>query len=63
MSILCPTCRKEMSWKKNPWRPFCSDRCKLLDLGAWADGTYRIEGRTEHADDGEVSNGLSTDES
>ena len=26
------------------WRPFCSERCKLLDLAAWADGSYRIPG-------------------
>ena len=26
----------------NPWRPFCSERCKLVDLGAWADESYRV---------------------
>jgi endogenous inhibitor of DNA gyrase (YacG/DUF329 family) len=31
------------------WRPFCSERCKLLDLAAWATGTYRIHG--EHVPD------------
>jgi endogenous inhibitor of DNA gyrase (YacG/DUF329 family) len=28
----------------NTWAPFCSERCKLLDLGAWLDGDYRIPG-------------------
>ena len=28
----------------NPYRPFCSERCKLIDLGAWADGSYNIPG-------------------
>lgn len=32
----CPTCRREIVRDAtNPWRPFCSERCKLIDLGAW----------------------------
>ncbi|ROH93408.1 DNA gyrase inhibitor YacG [Stagnimonas aquatica] len=39
----CPTCRKSSSLEAgNPWRPFCSERCKLIDLGAWASGRYSI---------------------
>lgn len=39
----CPTCRKSSSLEPgNPWRPFCSERCKLIDLGAWASGRYSI---------------------
>ena len=40
--IKCPTCRKEATWENNPHRPFCSDRCRLIDLGAWAQERYRI---------------------
>lgn len=41
--IHCPTCNKNDTWQKdNPYRPFCSERCKLIDLGAWADERYRI---------------------
>ena len=40
--ILCPQCNKEAVWENNPYRPFCSDRCKLLDLGKWASEGYRI---------------------
>jgi endogenous inhibitor of DNA gyrase (YacG/DUF329 family) len=41
--VACPTCNKKISWDlNNAFRPFCSERCKLLDLGAWADGTYAI---------------------
>ena len=29
---------------KNPWRPFCSERCKLIDLGEWASDAYVIHG-------------------
>lgn len=43
MIVACPNCKKPMEWSsKNPFRPFCSDRCKLIDLGAWADGSYAI---------------------
>jgi endogenous inhibitor of DNA gyrase (YacG/DUF329 family) len=40
----CPYCRKPALWNKNPWRPFCSERCKMTDLGLWAGGDYRIAG-------------------
>jgi hypothetical protein len=36
MSLRCPTCSREIEWSAEfPWRPFCSERCKLVDLGAW----------------------------
>ena len=38
----CPTCRKPVSWEGNPYKPFCSERCKLHDLGAWSAETYRV---------------------
>lgn len=40
-----------MTWDKdNPWRPFCSERCKLIDLGEWASESHRIAGETVHPD-------------
>lgn len=42
--VRCPTCRREAPWEGNRFRPFCSDRCRLLDLAAWADERYRIPG-------------------
>ena len=42
--IKCPTCRKETTWEDNPHRPFCSERCQLIDLGAWTQERYRIPG-------------------
>jgi len=42
MQITCPSCKKKTTWEENPWRPFCSERCKLIDLGNWANGEYRI---------------------
>lgn len=38
----CPTCGKPVEWKDNPYRPFCSERCKLLDLGRWVNEEYRV---------------------
>ena len=37
----CPTCRKVVP-PPAPHRPFCSDRCRLLDLGKWCDGDYAV---------------------
>lgn len=38
----CPGCDKAISWRDNPFRPFCSESCKLVDLGHWATGSYRV---------------------
>ena len=41
--VNCPTCEKQQEWSTdNPYRPFCSERCKLIDLGAWAAEDYQI---------------------
>ena len=42
--VACPQCGKEVIWNKevSPYRPFCSERCKLIDLGQWAEGGYSI---------------------
>ncbi len=45
LRVKCPTCRREIEWKNNPYRPFCSERCRLIDLGAWAEEKYRIPGK------------------
>jgi endogenous inhibitor of DNA gyrase (YacG/DUF329 family) len=42
--VKCPTCRKETPWENNPHRPFCSERCKLIDLGAWTEERFKIAG-------------------
>lgn len=52
--VLCPICRKSVTWEGNPSRPFCSERCKMIDLGAWADERYSISGG---ADDNEQPGG------
>ncbi|MBT7333382.1 MAG: DNA gyrase inhibitor YacG [Gammaproteobacteria bacterium] len=43
--IQCPTCKTSSIWStQNPSRPFCSERCKLIDLGAWANEEHQIVG-------------------
>ena len=47
MKVKCPTCQKNVPWsEKSKDRPFCSARCKLIDLGAWADGSNAIPGKS-----------------
>lgn len=54
VDLLCPQCRKPTVWEGNPDRPFCSARCRLIDLGAWADESYRIPDAVKIDDDEEV---------
>ncbi len=43
--IKCPTCSREHDYyQSKPWSPFCCERCKLIDLGAWASEEHRIKG-------------------
>ena len=42
-SVKCPTCEKTVIWSvESKFRPFCSERCKLIDLGEWASESYSI---------------------
>ncbi len=43
----CPVCKKPAIWRGNPFRPFCSERCKLVDLDNWLSERYRIAGVAE----------------
>ena len=40
----CPTCGKSVEYSDNPWRPFCSERCKLIDFDKWTSEEYRVPG-------------------
>jgi endogenous inhibitor of DNA gyrase (YacG/DUF329 family) len=53
--ISCPNCQRPTVWVDNDNRPFCSERCRLIDLGAWIEESYRIPAGTslsaaEHED-------------
>lgn len=53
----CPTCKRPVdATARNPFRPFCSERCRMVDLGTWASEEYRVAGGkaeddSEHPDD------------
>jgi hypothetical protein len=57
--VKCPTCGRQIEWSpRSPFRPFCSERCRLIDLGAWLSEQRAIpgdsnapEGRTDREDD------------
>ncbi|MGO8733702.1 MAG: DNA gyrase inhibitor YacG [Terriglobia bacterium] len=54
----CPICHQDVSWEGNSYRPFCSERCKLIDLDHWLSERYRIstpvEGQDEDRGTGEM---------
>ncbi len=49
--FFCPICKKPTTWKDNPKRPFCSDRCRQIDLGKWVFEGYRIPDRGDAEDE------------
>jgi endogenous inhibitor of DNA gyrase (YacG/DUF329 family) len=57
----CPVCHKPLPVldADAPYRPFCSERCKSIDLGSWLDGRYRISRQVEEED---LDSGISPDE-
>ncbi|EYU15989.1 DNA gyrase inhibitor YacG [Photorhabdus luminescens] len=51
LTIECPTCGKTVVWGEiSPYRPFCSKRCQLIDLGGWANEEKRIPSQSENSD-------------
>jgi endogenous inhibitor of DNA gyrase (YacG/DUF329 family) len=40
--VICPACRKKGNWFAGRYGPFCSERCKLIDLGKWLGGEHAI---------------------
>ncbi|OUR65521.1 DNA gyrase inhibitor YacG [Methylophaga sp. 42_25_T18] len=44
-TVTCPQCGNSVPWQDDQlWKPFCSERCKLIDLGDWASENHRIKG-------------------
>lgn len=42
-TVSCPRCGAQAPYSSaNPWRPFCSERCRIIDLGDWAAEAYRV---------------------
>lgn len=45
--VVCPQCGGDSVYApSNPWRPFCGERCKQIDLGAWASESFRVPDET-----------------
>jgi uncharacterized protein len=54
-TVKCPTCHKTVVYSTdNPFRPFCSERCKLIDLGEWASEERRIAGEKVDVEQAEL---------
>ena len=54
--VACPQCGKEVAWSsENKYRPFCSERCKMIDLGQWANESYRIPDKERQPGQDETS--------
>jgi uncharacterized protein len=52
LNVKCPTCRREVKWSDaSPYRPFCSDRCRLIDMGAWLSEQHKIPDQSPQAED------------
>jgi uncharacterized protein len=47
--VSCPTCQREVAWATARYRPFCSERCRLLDFGAWLSGQRALPGEAAAA--------------
>lgn len=49
--VNCPTCKNKVTWNaKSQFRPFCSKRCQLIDLGEWANESHKIDGKPGFTD-------------
>lgn len=56
ITVSCPNCGKVVIWDElSPWRPFCSKRCQLIDLGEWAAEEKRIPSSGDMTDSDEWS--------
>ena len=49
--VPCPRCGTRREWSSNPFRPFCSERCKLIDLGGWLTEKNTIPGEAAEIPD------------
>ncbi|MEQ1664436.1 MAG: DNA gyrase inhibitor YacG [Bdellovibrionales bacterium] len=55
--VKCPRCKKEAEYSQdNLYRPFCSERCQMIDLGLWAEAKYAVPGDTVNIDSPNMEN-------
>ncbi len=63
LRVKCPKCQKEFSYYQSDFRPFCTERCKMVDLGNWMQGQYAVPAKnitTEEMDN--LARALENDE-
>ena len=54
VQVKCPHCSKQIDYESSEFRPFCSQRCQLLDFGAWADEEYNLPAETTDLSDEDI---------
>lgn len=42
LEVKCPKCKKKFNYYSSEFRPFCTERCKMIDLGHWFEGNYAV---------------------
>lgn len=52
--VKCPTCSKKIEYSNNKFRPFCTERCKLLDFGEWAEENFRFPAETSSLTESDI---------
>ena len=56
LTVSCPQCGTSVPWTaESKWKPFCCERCKLIDLGEWAAEKYRVEGESPDPGEHDIS--------
>ena len=53
--VNCPRCGRRHEWEGNPFRPFCSERCKVIDFGGWLEERNAIPGEPAEIPDEDIS--------
>ena len=57
-TVSCPRCGAPVAWvPESRWRPFCSERCRTIDLGAWATEHYRVAAESDPGEAPEADSG------
>ncbi len=54
MMVKCPHCGREKEYEGNEFRPFCSERCKMLDFGAWIEEEYALPAENSEITDEDI---------
>ena len=49
--VKCPTCKRSIDWSAAEFRPFCSDRCRLIDLGRWLNEDFKVPVKQDEESD------------